>query len=61
MRILDAYLLRKILVPLVLVFVAFVGIFIVVDLFDRASAIIDNEVPLEVVPVSYTHLTLPTN
>jgi lipopolysaccharide export system permease protein len=57
MRILDAYLLRKILVPLGLVFVAFVGIFIIVDLFDRAHAFIDNEVPVEVVLSYYLNYT----
>jgi lipopolysaccharide export system permease protein len=57
MRILDAYLLRSILVPLALVFVAFVGIFIIVDLFDRAHAFIDNEVPLDVVLSYYLNYT----
>ena len=49
MRILDAYLVRRTLVPLALVFVAFVGIFIIVDLFDRAHHFIDNDVPIRIV------------
>jgi lipopolysaccharide export system permease protein len=57
MRILDAYLLRRIAAPLALVFVAFVGIFIIVDLFDRAHAFIDNQVPLHVVLSYYVNYT----
>jgi lipopolysaccharide export system permease protein len=55
MRILDSYLIRKTLFPLALVFVAFVGIFIVVDLFDRAHHFIDNRVALDVVLAYYAN------
>lgn len=57
MRTLDAYLLRRILGPLALVFVAFVGIFIIVDLFDRAHDFIDNDVPIETVLSYYLNYT----
>lgn len=57
MRILDAYLLRRILYPLALVFVAFVGIFIIVDLFGRAHSFIDNDVPVRIVLSYYGHFS----
>ncbi len=55
MRILDTYLLRSAAKPLVLVFLAFVGIFILVDLFDHAHTFIDNEVAIGTVISYYTH------
>lgn len=55
MRILDAYLLRRISKPLILVFVAFVGIFILVDLFDHAHTFIDNRVAIATVLSYYAH------
>jgi len=57
MRILDAYLLRRILSPLALVFVAFVGIFIIVDLFDSAHSFIDNDVPVRIVLSYYGYFS----
>ncbi|MFH1502897.1 MAG: LPS export ABC transporter permease LptG [Candidatus Eisenbacteria bacterium] len=55
MRILDGYLLRRALKPLGLVFAAFVGIFILVDLFDHAHTFIDNSVQLGIVLSYYLH------
>lgn len=55
MRILDAYILRRILKPLALVFVAFVAIYVVVDLFDHIHAFVDNRVPLSVVILYYIY------
>ena len=49
MRILDAYALKKMVKPFLIVLGLFVGIFVVVDLFDHAHSFIDNEVPLGVV------------
>ena len=49
MRILDAYALKKMVKPFLVVLGLFVGIFVVVDLFDHAHSFIDNEVPLGVV------------
>lgn len=53
MKILDRYLLKRLLWPLALIFLAFVGIFIVVDLFDHAHTFIDNSVPVPVVALYY--------
>lgn len=55
MSILDAYLLRKTLKPLALVFAAFVGIFVLVDLFDHAHTFIDNSVQIGTVLLYYLH------
>ena len=55
MRILDAYLLRRIVKPLILVFTAFIGIFILVDLFDHAHTFIDNRVAIGIVLSYYAH------
>jgi lipopolysaccharide export system permease protein len=55
MTILDRYMLRKVALPLALVFVAFVGIFILVDLFDHANRFIDNEVPVRIVGLYYLY------
>ncbi len=55
MRILDSYLLRNTLRPLLLVLIAFVGIFVLVDLFDHAHTFIDNEVALTTVFLYYLH------
>jgi len=55
MRILDAYILARVLRPLGLVFAAFVGIFILVDLFDHAHTFIDNRVALTVVAAYYAY------
>jgi lipopolysaccharide export system permease protein len=54
-RILDAYVLRRIAKPLALVFAAFVGIFVLVDLFDHAHTFIDNSVSIGVVLSYYAH------
>lgn len=55
MRILDAYLLRRLAKPLVLVFTAFVGIFVLVDLFDNVHTFIDNRVAIGTVVSYYVH------
>lgn len=52
---LDAYVLRRTLVPLALVFVAFAGIFVLVDLFDHAHSFIDNDVPPRIALLYYAH------
>jgi lipopolysaccharide export system permease protein len=52
---LDAYVLRRTIIPLAFVFAAFVGIFVLVDLFDHAHSFIDNEVPVRVVVAYYAH------
>jgi lipopolysaccharide export system permease protein len=54
-RTLDSYLLRRALKPLALVFAAFIGIFVLVDLFDHAHTLIDNEVALGIVLSYYLH------
>jgi len=55
MSIIDAYALRKMIKPFVVVLGLFVGIFVLVDLFDHAHSFIDNEVPLGVVFAYYTY------
>ncbi|MBD3368190.1 MAG: LPS export ABC transporter permease LptG [Candidatus Eisenbacteria bacterium] len=57
MKLLDRYILRKIALPLILVFVTFVGIFILVDLFDHANRFIDNDVPVQLVGLYYLYYT----
>ncbi len=57
MTILDGYILRSTLKPLVLVLVAFVGIFILVDLFDHAHSFIDNNVAVGIVLRYYLYYT----
>jgi lipopolysaccharide export system permease protein len=52
---LDAYVLRRTIIPLAFVFVAFVGIFVLVDLFDHAHSFIDNNVPVRIVLLYYLH------
>jgi len=56
-KIVDRYLSRKLLVPLVLVFCAFVVIFILVDLFDHAHSFIDRGVPARIVLLYYLYST----
>jgi lipopolysaccharide export system permease protein len=53
--ILDAYILRKIMKPLLFVFLAFVSIFVLVDLFDHAHTFIDNNVKPEIVIKYYLY------
>jgi len=55
MTTLDGYILRRTLVPLALVFAAFVGIFVLVDLFDHAHTFIDNNTPPTVVLLYYVY------
>jgi lipopolysaccharide export system permease protein len=55
MTILDAYVLRRVLITLAFVFVAFIGIFVLIDLFDHAHTFIDNEVPVSVVLLYYIY------
>ncbi len=55
MTILDSYMLRRIGKPLALVVVAFVGIFILVDLFDHANKFIDNKVGPGIVVLYYLY------
>lgn len=57
MSTLDLYTLRKLARPLILVFSVFVGIFILVDLFDNAHSFIDNDVPFGVVALYYLYYT----
>jgi lipopolysaccharide export system permease protein len=52
---LDSYMFRKIARPLALVFIAFVGIFILVDLFDHANKFIDNKVGPGIVFLYYLY------
>jgi lipopolysaccharide export system permease protein len=52
---LDRYILRKVAAPLTLVFVTFVGIFVLVDLFDHANRFIDNDVPLRIIGLYYLY------
>lgn len=55
MTILDRYVLRRTLIPLAFVFAAFVGVFVLVDLFDHANSFIDNDVPVRIVIAYYAH------
>ncbi len=55
MKLLDRYILRRVALPLVLVFVTFVGIFVLVDLFDHANRFIDNNVPIGIVGLYYLY------
>jgi len=57
MTILDRYILKRVAVPLALVSITFIGIFILVDLFDHANKFIDNEVPFRVVGMYYLYYT----
>ncbi len=57
MRILRAYICRRVLKPLVLVFASFVVIYVLVDLFDHAHTFIDNRVPLRIVFLYYFYST----
>ena len=52
---LDTYVLRRTVIPLAFVFAAFVGIFVLVDLFDHAHTFIDNDVPVRIVLAYYAH------
>lgn len=55
MTTLDRYMMRQVLLPLGLFFVTFVGIFVLVDLFDHAHRFIDNDVPLRIVALYYLY------
>ena len=55
MTILDSYMLKRIGKPLALVLIAFVGIFILIDLFDHASKFIDNKVGPDIVLLYYLY------
>ena len=55
--ILDSYIIRRLAATLAIVFVAFLGIYIVVDLFDHAHSFIDNDVPLRMVLLYYVYST----
>jgi lipopolysaccharide export system permease protein len=52
---LDRYILGKIGRPLLLLLTVFIGIFILVDLFDHAHTFIDNEVPIGSVLAYYVY------
>lgn len=53
MKILDRYILGRVIFPLALIFLAFVGIFVIVDLFDHVHTFIDNSVPIPIVGLYY--------
>ncbi len=55
MTIIDGYMFRRVAKPLLFVFLAFVGIFVLVDLFDHASKFIDNDVPISIVIQYYLY------
>ncbi len=55
MRILGRYIASRTLRPLVLFFLGFVGIFVLVDLFDHAHTFIDNQVGPGVIAAYYTY------
>lgn len=55
MTILDRYILGKIAKPLLLLLAVFIGIFVLVDLFDHAHTFIDNEVPVGSVFAYYVY------
>jgi lipopolysaccharide export system permease protein len=55
MTILDAYVVRKLVKPFAIVLCLFVGIFVLVDLFDNAHSFIDNNVPVGVVLQYYVY------
>jgi len=55
--ILDSYIIRRLVTTLAVVFVAFLGIYVVVDLFDHAHSFIDNDVPLRMVILYYVYST----
>lgn len=55
MTTLDRYILRKIAKPLLLLLGVFVGIFVLVDLFDNAHTFIDNEVAIRSVLAYYVY------
>lgn len=57
MKIVDRYLSCRVFLPLLLVFAAFVVIFVLVDLFDHAHAFIDQSVPAGIVLMYYLYST----
>ena len=59
MRILDRYLLREFLAYSLLGILAFVGIFVVVDLFEKLDVFVDHKTPILTVIRYYEH-GLPT-
>lgn len=59
MKILDRYMLRSLLVPLVYCLAAFSMLFVIWDLFERLSKFIDAETPVVLVAFYYLALLLP--
>ncbi len=55
MRILAGYIMSRTLRPLILIFLGFIGIFVLVDLFDHAHTFIDNQVGAGIVALYYTY------
>ncbi|MCD4691057.1 LPS export ABC transporter permease LptG [bacterium] len=55
MRILTRYIMSRALRPLILFFLGFMGIFVLVDLFDHAHTFIDNQVSPGVVLAYYAY------
>ena len=61
----DKYILKRFLYTFAVLFVATFGLFVVFDLFTnmdefQASSNDTSQLMMEIGPVSYTHLTLPT-
>ncbi len=55
MSILTRYIMLRTLRPLILLFLGFIGIFVLVDLFDHAHTFIDNQVGAGVVALYYAY------
>ncbi len=55
MRILSGYIMSRTSRPLVLLFLGFIGIFVLVDLFDHAHSFIDNQVGAGIVAAYYAY------
>jgi lipopolysaccharide export system permease protein len=55
MRILSGYIMTRTLRPLIFIFLGFIGIFILVDLFDHAHTFIDNQVGVGIVCAYYVY------
>jgi len=55
MRILAGYIVTRTLRPLIMLFLGFIGIFVLVDLFDHAHTFIDNQVGAGIVTLYYAY------
>ncbi|MDA0577994.1 MAG: LptF/LptG family permease [Verrucomicrobia bacterium] len=60
MKIIDRYMLRSLLLPLSYCLIAFSMLFIVLDLFEHLSKLLDAKAPVRLIATYYLALLLPT-